>query len=227
MIKRPRNSVASGISVAICCAVLAASAQTPFKPAGVVSATDTQYPIHSVANGIVVLDVALDAGGTIKGAKVVRDIASLTTIATSAVQSWKFEAAAGKAGPEASVMRVVFVFRPPEYVAAGPNFGPVPGGAAVGGNNAPRYMPAGIVLAAPYPEYPVSAAAAGSVVLQVTVDRSGQIANAQVVRDLPPFTALAVSAAKKWHFQAAALNGQPVASNIAIAFVFAPLPTGK
>jgi TonB family protein len=226
MMKHLRNLSALGISMLVCSAALTAQGQAPLTPAGVVSATDAQYPIRSVADGAVVLDVALDAGGGVKGTTVVRDIASLTAIATSSVQSWKFNPASGKAASEASVVRVVFAFRPPEYRAAGPNFSPLLRGADSSAKNAPGYIPAGILSVAPYPEYPVNAAMAGAVVVQVTVDRSGEIGSVKIIRDLPPFTALAVSAAKNWRFQAARLNGQPVVSNVAIAFVFAPLPAG-
>jgi TonB family protein len=224
---RPRNLIVLGISILACCAVLTVGAQAPFRPAGVVSATDTQYPIRSVADGLVVLDVALDEGGAVKGTTVVRDIASLTATATSAVPSWKFEAASGKAGSEASVVRVVFAFRPPELLPPGPNFTPLLPDAGPGADNAARYVPAGIISAAPYPEYPVSAATGGAVVVEVTVDKSGEIEGTKVIRELQPFTPLAVSAAKKWRFQAATLDGRPVVSNVAIAFVFAPLVTGR
>jgi hypothetical protein len=54
---------------------LAALGQVVFKAAEVVSATDTQYRIQSVADGVVVLDdVALDANSAVTGATIVRDI---------------------------------------------------------------------------------------------------------------------------------------------------------
>src|ERR1700674_3949629 len=109
---RPRNLIALGVSLLVCSAVLTVWGQAFLRPAEAVSATDTQYPIRSVANGLVVLDVALDERGAVKGTSVVRDIPSLTAVATSSVQSWKFKPASGKGAPEASVVRVVFVFRP-------------------------------------------------------------------------------------------------------------------
>jgi hypothetical protein len=36
----------------------------------------------------------------------------------------------------------------------------------------------------------------------------------KVARDLPPFTQLALSATNKWRFQAATLDGKPIASNL-------------
>src|SRR6266850_4315294 len=56
-------------------------AQVPFKPAEVISAGDIPYPIQSIANGVVVLDVSLDEKGAVTGSTVVRDIPSLTSAA--------------------------------------------------------------------------------------------------------------------------------------------------
>ena len=118
-------------------------------------------------------------------------------------------------------MRVAVVFRPRSYLAAGPAFAPILSEGEPNRVNQ-RYVPPGIISVA-YPQYPINAAAPGTVVIQVTVGKSGAIQRMKVVRDLPPFTQLALSAANKWRFQAATLDGKPMTSNIAIAFVFAPL----
>src|SRR3977135_2647218 len=99
-------------------------AQVPFKPAEVISAGDIPYPIQSIADGVVVLDVSLDEKGAITGSTVVRDIPSLTSAATSSVQSWKFSPASMRGKPEQSLIRVAVVFRPRAYFAAGPAFTP-------------------------------------------------------------------------------------------------------
>src|SRR5882672_6466766 len=75
-------------------------AQAPFKPAEVVSAGDIPYPVQSIADGVVVLDVLLDEKGAVTGSTVVRDIPSLTSAATSSVQSWKFSPASRQGKPE-------------------------------------------------------------------------------------------------------------------------------
>src|SRR3981189_987199 len=95
-----------------------------FKPATVVSAGDIPYPIQSIADGVVVLDVSLDEKGAITGSTVVRDIPSLTSAATSSVQSWKFSPASMRGKPVQSLIRVAAVFRPRAYFAAGPAFTP-------------------------------------------------------------------------------------------------------
>jgi len=88
------------------------------------------------------------------------------------------------------------------------------------------YIPPGIVSVS-YPQYPINAAAPGTVVIQVTVGRSSAIQRVKVVRDLPPFTKFALSAVNKWRFQTATLDGKSMTSNLAIAFVFSPLSPGQ
>ncbi len=200
-------------------------AQAPFKPAEVISAGDIPYPIQSIADGVVVLDVSLDEKGAITKSSVMRDIPSLTSAATSSVQSWKFSPASRQGKPVQSLIRVAVVFRPRAYFAAGPAFTPIlPEGESIRADQ--TYIPPGIVSVS-YPQYPINAAAPGTVVVQVTVGRSSAIQRVKVVRDLPPFTKFALSAVNKWRFQTATLDGKPMTSSLAIAFVFSPLSPGQ
>ena len=221
-----KNLVTAVVAAAmLVCSALPSLAQAPFNPPTVTSASEIPYPIHSIADGVVVLDVSLDNKGAVTGSAVARDIPSLTSPATSAIQSWKFKLASGQSKTEPSVMRVAVVFRPRSYLAAAPAFTAIL--SEIDPNRADqRYVPPGIVSVT-YPQYPINAAAPGTVVVQVTVGKSGAIQRTKVVRDLPPFTQFAISAANKWHFQAATLDGNAKTSNIAIAFVFAPLSANE
>lgn len=200
------------------------TAQVQFRTPELISATDTQYPIQSVANGIVVLDLALDKQGAIGGLHVVRDIPSLTSVATSSVQGWRFKPGSRDAAPQNSVIRVAFAFRPPAYYAAPAHFESVPYGSA--SREVPGYTLPGIVSVA-YPRYPINAANVGSVVVQLTLGKAGEIEDVQVVRALNPFTKFAVDAAKKWQFKPSTLDGQPINSYVVAVFVFAPLPANN
>jgi outer membrane biosynthesis protein TonB len=206
--------------VLVCCAI-PSLAQTSFRAPEVTSVTGILYPIQSIADGVVVLDVSLNDKGAITASTVVRDIPSLTPAATSSIQSWKFTPASRQGKPEPSVVRVAVVFRPRVYFAAGPVFTPF---LSEGGTKREdqRYVPPGIVSVT-YPQYPINAAAPGTVVIQVIVGKSQSIQRLKVVRDLPPFTQFALSAANQWRFQAATLNGRPITSNLVVAFVFPAL----
>lgn len=197
------------------------SAQTAFKPAEVTSASDIPYPIQSIADGVVVIDVSLDTKGVIDGLNVVRDIPSLTSAAASSIPSWKFNPASLLVHPVPSVMRIAVVFRPRSYLAAGPAFTPV---LSEGGPDHSRHndgLPG--ITSAIYPQYPVNAATPGTVVIQVTVGKSGAIERTKLVRDVPPFSQFALNALNHWRFQAPTPDGKPFRSNLAIAFLFAPL----
>jgi TonB family protein len=203
------------------CRAVPSLAQNSFKPAEVISATDIQYPIRSIADGVVVLDVSLDGKGAVTGSTVVRDILSLTSVATASIQSWKFTPASQRGRPVPSIIRVAIVFRPPAYLAAGPGFIPILSEGDSNQIGSQEYIPPGIVSAT-YPQYPMNAAIPGTVIIQVTVGKSSSIENLKVVRDLRPFTQFALGAANKWRFQAATLKGQQRTSNLAIAFIFTP-----
>ncbi|MHB8607078.1 MAG: TonB family protein [Candidatus Acidiferrales bacterium] len=200
------------------CSTALASPQVSFKPAEVASAADTRYPVESIADGVVVLNVALTERGKVSGIDAVRDVPSLTSAATSSVASWKFKPASQDGLLQASAMTVAFVFRPPVSLWKPPSFA-----SAISNPKSitPAYTPAGIVSVG-YAEYPVNSVAAGAVVVQVTVDDHGKIERMKVIRSMRGFTQFALRAAKQWRFQPATLEGKPVVSNVAIAFVFAP-----
>lgn len=200
----------------ICSAALG-SPQVSLKPAEVSSAADTRYPVGSIADGVVVLDVALTQRGQISGIDAVRDVASLTSAATSSVESWKFKPASQDGLVQASAMTVAFVFRPPVNMWKPPSFAPA---ISSPGSITPAYTPAGIVSVG-YAEHPVNSVAAGAVVVEVTVDDNGKVERMKVIRSMRGFTQSALRAAKQWQFQPATVKDKPVVSNVAIAFVFA------
>ena len=210
-----RSSLA--IVLLVCCAV-SALAQATFKLPEVTSAADITYPINSVADGVVVLDVSLDATGGNAGVNVLRDIPSLTAAATSSIPSWKFSPALLLGKPVPSVMRIAVVFRPRAYFAAGPAFTPVPSQGAQDPAHRIDALPG--ITSAVYPQYPVNAIVPGTVVIQVTVGKTGAIEHTKLVRDVPPFSQFALNALNEWRFQAATHEGKPVPSTLAIAFVF-------
>jgi outer membrane biosynthesis protein TonB len=203
-----KTSIGVGLVIFLASCSIQSLAQAQFKPAEVISVGDIPYPVQSIADGVVVLDISLDEKGAITGRTVLRDIPSLTSAATSLVQSWKFSPASMRGKPEQSLIRVAFVFRPRAYFAASPAFTPI---LSEGGSNraGQTYIPPGIVSVS-YPQYPINAAAPGTVVVQVTVGRSSAIQRAKVVRDLPPFTKFALNAVNKWRLQTATLDGKPV-----------------
>ena len=217
-----RISLFSGLAAMLlaCCAVSSLAQAVP-KPAGVLSGPDIPYPVQSVADGVVVVDVSLDSTGAVTGVKVVRDVLSLTSPVTSSIPSWKFSPALSQGSPVASVVRIAIAFRPRSYFATGPVFDPVP---PQGASDHDRLSIAPGIVSAAYPQYPVNAAMPGTVIVQALVGQRGGVQRTKVVRDLPPFSSFALNALSRWRLQPATLDGKPVPCNLAIAFVFAPLP---
>jgi outer membrane biosynthesis protein TonB len=60
------------------------------------------------------------------------------------------------------------------------------------------------------------------VVLDVTVDKNGDIKKVGVIRDVPSLTQPAIAAVKSWTINAATFNGKGIASKLVVAFVFRP-----
>jgi TonB family protein len=120
-------------------------------------------------------------------------------------------------------MTVSFLYRPPNYgnAAAVPpkQFSPV---VPTEHNN---YVPIG-VLSFAYPAYPVNSVAWGSVVVQVTVDNSGEVKGVDFLHGTDVFNNFVSDALKKWRFQAATLDGKSITSKTVIAFAFQP-PAAK
>ena len=200
---------------------MAALAQTPYKSAEVVSTTNLAHPVRSIAYGIVVLDVSLDASGAVSKTRAFRDIASLTSPAKSAVQAWTFQPAIieGHTGP--SHMLVAFVFPPAASFPNYPQFIPLSPRPELNPKENFSYTSPGIVSVA-YSEYPVNSVVSGSVVIQLTVGTDGNPSELRVIRDLVPCTSFALAAAQKWRFRPATFEGKPVSSKLAIDFVFQP-----
>lgn len=186
-----------------------------FVPARVASASDTQFPLQVVADGIVVFNVALNAQGKITNISTLRDVPGLTDVAGSSLHSWKFSPSSSDGTHEASQILVAFVFRHAVKTWNPPPFTPVPPSNTASGYGAPG------ISSAVYSEYPISTIAAGAVVLQVRVRPDGSTGDVKVVRPIAGgFLKLAIQAARQWTFQAATMDGAAVPSNIAIAFVF-------
>jgi|SRR3989304_5276536 len=84
-----------------------------FEPAGVAVAADVDYPIKSIAEGTVVLQVTVKTAGEAEEVKVLRGVPSLTEEALRSIKKWKFTAAKLDGKPIRSTVPVVFVFTRP------------------------------------------------------------------------------------------------------------------
>jgi len=72
---------------------------------------DPGYPIDSIADGCIILELQIDATGKVQKTDVIQNIPSLTSSATRAVSQWKFRPARrnGKAVPGTAVAVISFL----------------------------------------------------------------------------------------------------------------------
>ena len=186
---------------------------------GIVSATDVQYPVNSMAAGAVSLLLSIDSNAKIQSVQVLRDFPSLTSSVQNAVHNWKLTPATLNGHPVPSEISVTVIFN---------IFNPA-GGAAYQSLVLSRplsvpadeshFTPPQISMAS-FAKYPANSVSMGTVVLDVTVNRTGNPSNIRVIRGVPTLTEQAVLAVKSWGFNAATIQGQPTAAQMVIAFVF-------
>jgi TonB family protein len=192
---------------------------TAIRPAYIVTASDIPYPVNTATPGIVTLILNLDAAAKVENVQVLRDIPPLTSAAQTAVQTWTFTPATRDGSPVPSTLPVNVVFNPFN-----------PGGVAIEGLAVPLPQPSPAREAAPFtpPQitsgsfaiYSVNSVASGTVVLDVTIGRTGGVAKVKVIRDVPSLTPEAIKAVKAWGFSPATFKGQPIAAHLVVAFVF-------
>lgn len=72
-----------------------------------------------------------------------------------------------------------------------------------------------------YPDEAREAGVQGVVILEVTVDATGHIADARVLRSIPLLDTAALEAAQQWEFEPTLLNGRPVSVIMTVTVNFA------
>jgi outer membrane biosynthesis protein TonB len=194
-------------------------ADSPFVPPRVLNATDIPYPVNTTVPGIVTLLLRLDSAAKIQNVQILRDVPPLTSAAQSAIQSWTFAAATRNGHPVAARLSLSIVFNPFN-----------PGGISIEGLKVPLPpTPPGPedsdfdppqVTSGQFAIYPVNSIASGTVIFDVTIDKSGGVAKVHVIRGVPSLTPQSIKAVKSWEFRAATYKDQPVASHMVVAFVF-------
>lgn len=192
-----------------------------FQSAGLVSATDIPYPIESIAIGTVVLEVTVSERGNVEEVRPIREIQSLTDVAIESVKIWHFKPASLNGRPIRSRTAVAVTFNPAAAPAANV---PLPPRSTNQSSSAPAPLqPEPVeVIAATFPQYPANSVTMGTVVLRVSVDKSGNAESTTAVRRIPSLTSQCIRTIKEWKFKPAEFRGRPTPSSIALAFVLRP-----
>ena len=90
---------------------------------------------------------------------------------------------------------------------------------------APRFV-APAVVSVVDATYPLQSIASGTVVLEVSLDETGNITDVRVVREIPSLNEPAEQSVRQWKFHPAELDGKPVPSKVPVAFSFVPPTLG-
>ena len=184
------------LALAVTAALLAAPAAPPRFRAG----TLPPLPDAAVGAGEVLLEVSVDANGSVIATRVLRDAPPYTEPLRTAVASWAFvpaRDAAGRAVP--SLILVGASYRPATLV--GPALGAAPKDVAAAASG--LMFPAST---APAP-YPPLARGDGQVLVEIDVAPDGT-ATARVARSGPGFDDAALQAARSWRFRPSAGGGR-------------------
>lgn len=188
-----------------------------FESVKVVSAMPTNYPPASIASGTVVLEVIVGKSGKIENIRVVNGIPSLTEPAERSLREWKFEPARINGKPLVAAIVTVFSF-----IRLGLNSSIWKEGKR-GLPQAGRDLliePLRVISTTPA-WYPVAGTATGTVILKVTVGKSGAINNVKVMNGIASLTHIAISTVRQWKFAPGEYGGRPIKDSMIASFVSA------
>jgi hypothetical protein len=192
------------------------TARDRFIPPSLTHANDLPYPVEVTASGLVTVSLALSANGEAPTVQVLRDIPELTPIVTSFVKYWKYTPGMLDGKPAPSTINIEVVFNPPDALnqnlqmtPVAPTPPPLPAG----------YLPAEVAVGT-FAVSPRTGPQTGAVVLDVTIDKYGQVKKVDTIREVPSLTQEAIATVKRWTINPATFHGKEIASHLVVAFVF-------
>jgi TonB family protein len=219
-----RKLLAIAAALFLSSASFIASGQTPansariFRSAEVVSASQIEIPVNSVANGIVELNLTIGEAGNVEDVHVARPLVSATDEAVRSVKTWKFSPATMRGKPVESRLTVFVVFCPLAIPTPDLPLTMIAGDAIPVAYILPSVSPE--VTEAKYPPDGIARTVGGTVILRVLVGADGQPGLVRVVKDAPSMTESARIAVAGWKFSPAQVNGKPAISGVVVAFAF-------
>lgn len=188
-------------------ALLAAS----YTPARLASGDAPIQPVQTVGWGEAAFELTIAADGSVLGADARGGRNPFRDALFVAVSAWRFTPARDGDLPVDSRVLVAGIWRPPELIAAAPPESFTAPSASPAVPRPTRLMP---------PAYPPNALGDGMVVVELLVDETGRIVEAQVVRSAGGFDGPALDAARDWRFQPATRAGRAVPAYVYLAFGF-------
>lgn len=217
------------VLVLICVAVSQESTQPPIEvpPESVRDLLTTKVaPIYpplarqARIQGTVVLKVIITKSGEVGKVQLVSGHPMLAPSAIAAVQQWRYQpyTANGEAVDITTILRVSFALGQTPH-ASGTSSGVEADASRSQGPAEPmrvrvsRGVMETLSLSKVSPQYPIDAREQhieGSILLQVEIDRRGNVYDVQLISGHPLLAPAAVDAVKQWKYRPYRLNGEPV-----------------
>lgn len=170
--------------------------------------------------GTVILNVIITKSGEIGDVRLVSGHPLLAPAAIQAVKQWRYKPYKVNGHPVEVATNLRINFSLAGMPAANGVAGDIPGGLGdLQGSTQPGHvrvsrevMQAFVVSKVP-PEYPAHAKEQhieGPVLLQVSIDKEGNVANLQLISGHPLLAPAAIDAVKQWKYRPYLLNGEPI-----------------
>jgi len=207
------------------CAIVLASAaaavaQPEMEPARFAEGSLAGFSPNAVAGGQVMLSVGVTPSGAVSTIEVLRSTPPYTESLVQAVKSWRFSPALdSKRIPMTSRVLIGAIVTAPSLTA--PTLGTPPQDITTDDGRIP--FPAQTSM----PQYPITANAGGTVVVETRVDAGGRVVAATAVRSQPPFDTPALETARSWTFRPAQSPVAPPSQYAYLVFVFRAPLTGS
>ncbi len=168
-------------------------------------------PLDAVGGGVVIVELSVNARGTVKEAKLLRSTPPYDTEVLNTVQRWSFRAQKAAKPGEISHVLVVAVFRPNTFP-----------GAAMGEvtDMAKPTEDVPFPKETTLPPYPVNALGGGTVLLEIGVDPEGGTDTVRALSGAQPFVQVAEDTVRSWDFRPARDEGSPTDSKAYVVFGF-------
>lgn len=185
-----------------------------FTPPAPLSMVATPYPPQALFGGEVVLDARIDADGKLADLTVVQGAAPFLQPVLDAVHTWSFLPAHLDGRAVEARLAIVFQFPQsflPPLTTQDRKY------EAPSGDSADH---SALPVATVEPNYPPTSIAEGSVILYDVIDKDGEIASTDVLRDIPSLTDPTVTASHEWHFAPAEQSGRESDSAVVIVVTF-------
>jgi TonB family protein len=191
-----------------------------------------QEAVMAIAEGTVVLEVAVDERGRVSSVRILRSVhPSLDKAAEDALRQWRFTPPIEEGKPKAVTVIANARFQLNSSTRTKGQVGGVVGGIIGGalpkdrfspqeyaeGNALPEVRAFGDIkppdlifrVEPKYPEVARQARVEGTVILEVTTDANGYVSSATILRSIPLLDQAAVESVRQWIYEPLVIEGKP------------------